>query len=246
MKLRTGYAGAAGLLLTLGCGPQVEIGHGTAASGGRVGGGDAASGTSSGAGAGARATPGSAGTGGVGSDPTDDGGTGSAGGDPTGAGGTGVGGGPAADLRGIWNGSVALTAPGFFGPPLDTMRIVVAGDGRLTYFDFSKFLRSQQFGDTSADFPLDGTRDTNGPSGGCPSATCAFHVTVEESTFGGARHSFALQYHAVATGDVPTVDFVERVEATLAVDHLEVKYSMVGTWGAAPANVSASGHLALE
>ncbi len=53
MKLRSGYAGAVGLLLTLGCGPTVEIGHGNGAAGQ---GGDGEDGTVTGAtGAGAAA-----------------------------------------------------------------------------------------------------------------------------------------------------------------------------------------------
>jgi hypothetical protein len=147
-------------------------------------------------------------------------------------------------LNGIWSGSVTLSAPGFFGPPLDTMRIVVGADGRPSYFDFTKFIRSQQFGPTAAEFPLDGTRDTDGPSGGCPSASCTFHVIVQEATFGAT--GFILSYRAIGSGLLPTTDFVETIDAALVGDHLQVKYTMQGTWGAAPADVVAMGLLARE
>jgi len=65
MKGRTGYAGAVGLLLTLACGPQVEIGHGigSGGAGGKTSGGVAGTlsgaGTLNGAGTNAGATAGS-------------------------------------------------------------------------------------------------------------------------------------------------------------------------------------------
>lgn len=60
MKSRSGYAGAVGLLLTLGCGPTVEIGHGNAADGGQGGEGEAGttSGATAGVGVGGSATAG--------------------------------------------------------------------------------------------------------------------------------------------------------------------------------------------
>jgi hypothetical protein len=82
MKSRAGYAGAVGMLLTLACGPRVEIGHGDAA-----GGDNGAGGTVSSAGSGSGAQPGSAGVTSTGGAPVQTGGTASTAGAPTGVGG---------------------------------------------------------------------------------------------------------------------------------------------------------------
>lgn len=70
MKSRAGYAGAVGMLLTLACGPKVEIGHGDAA-----GGDDGAGGTVSSSGSGSGAEPGTGATTSSGGAPVPTGGT---------------------------------------------------------------------------------------------------------------------------------------------------------------------------
>jgi hypothetical protein len=123
---------------------------------------------------------------------------------------------------------------------------LLCDNGYLSYFAFDNFHRSQQFGDSSTQFPLIGTRDVFGPSGGtCPSAACGYHVTVQQSTF--TPDGFVLQYQVVGTQVVTplNINFIETISGTLDGDHLVVNYSMTGTDGI-PANSTATGRLPRE
>jgi len=147
---------------------------------------------------------------------------------------------PAATLTGIWRGTVAVTAPGCAGGPFDTLRVVIDGEGKLSYFSFDGFPRSQAFGAEETKFPLQGTRDVFGSSGGCPSAACGYHVSVATSSFASDR--FALAYDAVGTA-VTSAQFAETIAGTLDDQHLAIDYS---NHGLCSGDVVAQGRLARE
>jgi hypothetical protein len=137
-------------------------------------------------------------------------------------------------FAGIWSGDVDLVAPGYVGPPID--RLVVAfTNGRLSSFAFDKFAQNKRFGETNADFPLQGIRAVKFGPAGRDTVT----VTVLESTWDGT--SFSIRYRGVVAG---RSDFEESLKGTLVrEDQLRIEYAVTGKDGRSTLNAHASGVL---
>lgn len=135
----------------------------------------------------------------------------------------------ASGLAGTWSAPVELVAPGFSGPPVDHMTVVLDGQGKLRSFDFDRFVRHPTFGEGSEDLPLSGNV-TQGVW------TSAVDTAVEPTD-----EHFVLRYHA--TSSETFSDFVEGLEGERSARGLRVRYFIKGKLYGSQIDAHAAGTL---
>jgi len=138
----------------------------------------------------------------------------------------------------LWSAPVELSAPGFFGPPVDHLTVSVDGNGQLRWFAFQNFVRQVSF-----------TGNTQEMEPGAVSIADEGVVTFDDVVPATAAH-FVIRYHAQS--DSKLNDYTEGLDGTRQGDALVVRYFISGKlWGAAidghaagtlvPASPSATG-----
>jgi hypothetical protein len=140
---------------------------------------------------------------------------------------------PAPTLRFLW-GRVAVTAPGFVGPPEDTLTIALDDANRLRFINFSTLpALGRGFGDRPDEFPLSGYKHVVSES------EPSYDVTVEQAS-SSPNGAFSARYHVVGNRS----DFVEAVQGAQTGDQWAVTFSRVGTFWGVAMNAEASGTIA--
>ncbi|MEY4578048.1 MAG: hypothetical protein RL701_2751 [Pseudomonadota bacterium] len=131
----------------------------------------------------------------------------------------------------FWKAPVELTAPGFFGPPVDHLRVALDAQGQLKSFGFERFARSEvTFGAEPADVPLSGATLRN-----------AFEIAVDDAVEPTTDH-FVLRYHAKG-GPEGISDYVEGLDGTRSGDTLLIRYFIKGKLRGAAIDAHAAGTL---
>jgi len=128
-----------------------------------------------------------------------------------------------------WSAPVFLTAPGFYGPPVDFMTVKTGGDGQLQSVSFVKagFL-DETFSSGTNVVPVSGMAILSGDT-----------VDVVSSDPLTADH-FGFQYHVHGTTND---DYVEAISGTRTGNSLAVQYSVKGTYDVASIDAHAEGTL---
>ncbi|HYJ08245.1 MAG TPA: hypothetical protein VEX18_04535 [Polyangiaceae bacterium] len=145
---------------------------------------------------------------------------------------------PYTALPGIWYGLVALSAPGFVGPPEDQLSISFDAQGRLRHLRFEVFsLFPLTFGDSEGDFPLSGARQVRPRE-----TTSSYDAEVQQSSFTASTFALALE---IRNHDDTTAmtDVAVSITGTLGEQGLDVSYSMVGIIYTASVDAHAEGLL---
>jgi hypothetical protein len=145
---------------------------------------------------------------------------------------------PSTALPGIWYGLVALSAPGFVGPPEDQLSISFDAQGWLRHLRFEVFsVFPLTFGDSESDFPLSGARLVRPRE-----TTASYDAEVQQSSFTASSFALALEIrnHDDTTA---TTDVAVSITGTLGEQGLDVSYSMVGIVYTAPVDAHAEGLL---
>jgi hypothetical protein len=140
-----------------------------------------------------------------------------------------------ADTQAFFWGSVNVTAPGFAGPPADTLTTSVDGTGALRYLSFKAFpMVPKSFGDAPDEYPLAGTKQVMTGESGLPGCD----VTVLDDPAPTGDH-FLLRYHAVNStfGN----DYVESTEGTRSAGGWAIAYSLTGTLFGSAIDAQANG-----
>jgi hypothetical protein len=141
---------------------------------------------------------------------------------------------PAATQTFFW-GSLDLSAPGFVGPPADTLTVSLDDSGNLHYLTFKTLpMITKLFGDGPDEYPLAGTKYVTNPDSGIP----GFDVTVLDSPAPTSDH-FLLRYHVV--NSAWQYDYVESTEGTRSAGGWAVTYSFSGMNDGAAMDAQASG-----
>jgi hypothetical protein len=140
---------------------------------------------------------------------------------------------PAATQTFFW-GTLDVTAPGFVGPPADTLTVSLDESG-LRYLSFKTLpMIPKSFGDGPDEYPLAGTKHvTLSPASGIP-----YDVTVLENPAPTGDH-FLLSYHVVNTDN--QYDYVESTEGTRSAAGWAITYSLTGTIDGAAIDAHATG-----
>jgi hypothetical protein len=142
---------------------------------------------------------------------------------------------PAATQSFFW-GTIDVSAPGFVGPPADTLTVSLDESGGLRFLSFKTLpMFTKTFGDGPDQYPLAGTKHVTAGDGS--GTGYDVDVTVLENPPPTGEH-FLLSYHVVSSEDD---DFVESTEGTLSAGGWVIKYSLVGSNEGAPMNAQANG-----
>lgn len=143
---------------------------------------------------------------------------------------------PAATQSFFW-GSVNLSAPGFYGPPVDVLTISLDDNsGGLRYLSFAKLpMLPKVFGDGPGEYPLTGTANVIDPESDVPGG---YDVTVLDSPAPTSDH-FLLSYRVV--NSPYAYDYVESTEGTSSGAGWAITYSLTGTLDGANIDAQASG-----
>jgi hypothetical protein len=119
-----------------------------------------------------------------------------------------------------WSAPVELTAPDFYGPPVDHLGVALDSSGQLRWFAFQNFTRKVSL--------TGGTQDL--PSGGFPIANEG-SVTFNDVVPATSDH-FVIRYRVYS--DAKLNDYTEGIDGTRQGDTLVVRYFISGKlWGAA-------------
>lgn len=126
-----------------------------------------------------------------------------------------------------WSAPVELTAPDFYGPPVDHLKVSLDAQGVPLSFAFTRFARKQTFGTGSKDFPLTGesTRESG-------------TITVDDAEAPTSEH-FVLRYQVKGQLN----DYVEGIDGTREGDRLVVRYFIKGKLRGATIDAHAAGTL---
>jgi hypothetical protein len=145
---------------------------------------------------------------------------------------------PSSALPGIWYGLVALSAPGFVGPPEDQLSISFDAQGRLRNLRFEVFsVFPLTFGDSESDFPLTGARLVRPRE-----TTASYDAEVQQSSFTASSFAIALEIRNHDDTSA-TTDIAVSITGALGEQGLDVSYSMVGIVYTAPVDAHAEGLL---
>jgi hypothetical protein len=122
---------------------------------------------------------------------------------------------PGAGQPSVWSAPVELTAPGFVGPPVDHLKVVLDAQGQLRSFAFDEFSSGvRTFGSGAEDYPCAGTL-TRGD----------LTVTVDEAIAPTPSH-FVLRYRVQRPSQMN--DYVEGIDGTREGNTLVVRYFIKG------------------
>ena len=137
---------------------------------------------------------------------------------------------PAEGQAATWSAPVELTAPGFYGPPVDHLTVATDAQGNLQSFSFERFTSwARTFGSDPNDFPLSGSRQV-GPR----------TITVDPNTPATPDH-FVLRYHV--QGATVLDDYLEGIDGTRVGTTLVVRYFIQGKLDGAAVDAHAAGVL---
>jgi hypothetical protein len=129
----------------------------------------------------------------------------------------------------LWSAPIELTAPGFYGPPVDHLTVALDGSGQIQSFSFEKFVQKVTFGTGSQDLPVAG-KVTVGES----------TITVDAAVPATPTH-FVLRYHVESQTQLS--DYIEGIDGTREGNELVVRYFISGTLWGAPIDAHAAGAL---
>ena len=126
---------------------------------------------------------------------------------------------PTAGQASLWSAPVELTAPGFFGPPVDHLTVSVDGSGQLRWFAFQSFVRQVSF-----------TGSTQELEPGAVNIADEGVVTFDDVVPATPAH-FVIRYQVHS--DDKQNDYTEGLDGTRQGDALVVRYFIAGKlWGA--------------
>lgn len=126
---------------------------------------------------------------------------------------------PTAGQAGLWSAPVELTAPGFYGPPVDHLTVALDGSGQVRWFSFQNFVRSISLSDSTQG--MDASSILLADEG-----AVAFDNVVPAT----AAH-FVVRYKVHS--DAKLNDYTEGLDGTRQGDALVVRYFISGKlWGA--------------
>jgi hypothetical protein len=129
----------------------------------------------------------------------------------------------------LWSAPVELIAPGFYGPPVDHLRVSLDGAGQIRWFEFQNFVRGVSFTDSDQDLqPGKGTIAGEG--------NVAFDNVVPATP----TH-FVIRYSVHS--DEKLNDYTEGLDGTRQGDTLVVRYFISGKLWGATINAHAAGTL---
>jgi hypothetical protein len=136
---------------------------------------------------------------------------------------------PAVGQASAWSAPVELSAPDFYGAPVDHLTVQLGAHGELRSFGFEKFTRAQTFGAEPGAFPLSGTREQGD-----------LKVQVDSAVDATPEH-FVIRYHVQQPSQ--GLDYVEGLDGTRAGSKLTVRYFIKGTLYGATIDAHAAGTL---
>jgi hypothetical protein len=140
-----------------------------------------------------------------------------------------------APTRTFFWGEVNLTAPGFVGPPRDSLTIALDAENHLRYLSWKTLPHiPKRFGDDPTDFPLTRTKRVE------VNPNVILDATVEEAPEPTASH-FLFRMRNVSTDGLS--DYVESIEGTRSGDGWSVVYSKQGTYFGPVIDAHAAGTL---
>ena len=129
----------------------------------------------------------------------------------------------------LWSAPVELTAPGFYGPPVDHLTVALDASGQILWFSFQNFVRKISF-----------TSSTQGMEPGAIPLAEEGTVTFDDVVPATASH-FVIRYKVHS--DAKLNEYTEGLDGTRQGDTLVVRYFISGKLWIAPIDGHAAGTL---